>query len=69
MYISDLIGAQLRIMTLRYSIFISEFMLHDHLYIREFLDFPYHFNFSSCKSDTYSLLKQQIAKVLVLPVY
>jgi len=45
-------------MTLRYSIFVNEFMLHDHLYIREFLDFLYHLNFSNCKSDMYSLLKQ-----------
>lgn len=29
----------------------------------------YDLNFSSCKSDIYILLKQQIAKVLVLPVF
>jgi len=49
-------------------IFVCEVMLRDHLYIRDFFRIS-KLNFSNYKSDTYILLKQQIAKVLILPVY
>lgn len=51
-------------------IFLREFILHD-VFIFEFyfIESLYHLNFPNCKSNTYMLLKQQIAKVLVLPTH